>query len=200
MRIHGIARRKIGTDGPGVTDLVAMASCPLSCRHCLNKTVLSEAPTYEVSPEGLLSDVMQEMCYFVATGGGVTFGGGEPMLQWREIVKFAGIKPEWMRLSLETSLQASPEAVESLIPVVDFWLVDIKTLDADLYEDYAHGSLEVALSSLGMLLAVADKVRVRVPVIPSYKARETAECEAESIRRMGFHDVEVFDYVIRDAQ
>ena len=197
MRIHGISRRKLGTDGHGVTDLVAMASCPLSCEYCLNRDILSEAPVRDVTPEWLLSSVMQEACYFVATGGGVAFGGGEPLLQWKEISKFASIRPDWMGLTVETALQAEPDAVRELLPVVGFWLVDIKTLDPATYELYAHGRLSVALSNLGILSDVADRVRVRVPTIPGIKGRDAAEQEASEIRAMGFGDTEVFDYVIR---
>lgn len=199
LRIHGISRRRLGTDGHGVTDLVAMAGCPLSCKWCLNKGLLSSAPTKEVSAEELLADVMQETCYFVATEGGVTFGGGEPMLQWREIAAFAEIKPDWMNLSVETSLQAPPETVAELVPATNFWLVDIKTLDASVYEDYAKGSIGGVLENLGLLLPVADRVRIRVPVIPGYKGRDVAEQEAGRIRRMGFSDIEVFDYIVRDG-
>lgn len=198
MRIQGISRRKIGTDGHGVTDLVAMASCPLSCRYCLNKKVLAEHPVQEVTPTELLGKVAQEMCYFLATDGGVAFGGGEPLLQWKEILEFAtAVKPDWMRVTIETALQAPAEAVSALLPVTDFWLVDIKTLDPSLYADYTGGSLSVALSNLKLLLPVAGRVRVRVPVIPGYKTKEAADSEATEIRRMGFSDIDVFDYVIR---
>ena len=200
MRIHGIVRRRLGTDGNGVTDLVAMAGCPLKCKWCMNKRTLSDTPTKEMSVEDFLTDVMQEACYFVATDGGVAFGGGEPLLQWQEIVEFADIKPDWVRLTVETALQAPPEAIDALMPVTDFWLVDIKTLDPSVYADYTSGALDVALSNLRRLLPVAAKVRVRVPAIPGYKSRKEAESEAERIRSMGFADVEVFDYVIREQR
>ena len=175
-----------------------MAGCPLSCEHCLNKKLLAKAPIRDVSAPDLLNDVMEEACYFVATGGGVAFGGGEPLLQWEEIVEFAGIMPDWMQLTIETSLQAPRQAVESLIPMTDFWLVDIKSLDPSIYAHYTHGSLDVALSNLQLLLPVADRVKVRVPSIPDYKGRDTAEVEGDEVRRMGFLNVEVFDYVVRN--
>ena len=198
LKIQGIARTKLGTDGHGVTDLVAMAGCPLSCEHCLNKKLLAEAPVRDVSAADLLTDVMEEACYFVATGGGVAFGGGEPLLQWEEIVEFAGIMPDWMQLTIETSLQAPRRAIETLLPVTDLWFVDIKSLDPSIYARYTHGSLDVALSNLQLLLPVADKVKVRVPSIPGYKGRDVAEAEGNEVRRMGFSDVEVFDYVVRN--
>lgn len=199
MRIHGIARHRLGTDGHGVTDLVAVAGCPLRCRLCINKALLADSPSHEVTADELLSDLSQDACYFVATGGGVTFGGGEPLSQWREILAFAEASPEWMRVAIETSLQAPAEAVSSLVPLIDEWIVDVKSLDAKTYRSYAGGDASVALANLGLLLPVSGRVRVRVPVIPGFKGEAEAEAEADELRRMGFGEVEVFGYVVRDA-
>lgn len=197
MRIHGIFRRRMGTDGHGVTDLVAMAGCPLSCEYCLNKRLLAEGNTTELTAADLLDSVMQEACYFVGTGGGVTFGGGEPLLQWEGIQEFAALKPEWMSLSIETALQVPRAVVDALIQAVDLWIVDIKSLDPDVYRRYAHGDLSVALRNLEALSDVRDKVLVRVPIIPEYKDEATARAEAEKLATMGFERIDVFHYVVR---
>ena len=197
LRTHGISRCKIGTDGHGVTDLVSLAGCPLSCKWCLNKSVLADSPVHEVGVERILASVMREACYFVATGGGVAFGGGEPLLQWEGIREFAEIKPDWMRTTIETALQGPKEAIDELIPSVDLWMVDIKTLNPKLYAEYAGGSAETALSNLRQLIPVSDKVRVRIPVMPGLKEEREAQDEARRVREMGFSDVEVFEYVVR---
>ena len=197
MRIHGISRRRMGTDGHGVTDLVAMAGCPLSCEYCLNKRLLAEGNTTELTAADLLDSVMQEACYFVGTGGGVTFGGGEPLLQWEGIQEFAALKPEWMSLSIETALQVPRAVVDALIQAVDLWIVDIKSLDPDVYRRYAHGDLSVALRNLKALSDVRDKVLVRVPIIPEYKDEATARAEAEKLATMDFERIDVFHYVVR---
>ncbi len=197
MRIHGIARRRLGTDGHGVTDLVAMAGCPLSCEYCLNGALLAKDNTKDVTAEELLASVMQEACYFVGTGGGVTFGGGEPLLQWEGIREFAALRPSWMRLSIETALQVPRDVVDALMPSVDLWIVDIKSLDQDTYRRYARGNLSVALRNLQALASIQDKVLVRVPIIPEYKDEATAQDEAEELAEMGFENINVFSYVVR---
>lgn len=197
MRIHGISRRRLGTDGHGVTDLVAMAGCPLSCEYCLNGKLLAEGDTEEIAAADLLASVMQEACYFVGTGGGVTFGGGEPLLQWEAIQEFAQLRPDWMSLSIETALQVQQDVVDALIPMVDLWIVDIKSLDPDVYRRYAHGDLSVALRNLEALTCVKDKVFVRVPIIPEYKDEQVARSEAKAIAKMGFKNIDVFPYVVR---
>ena len=68
------------TDGQGITTLIAGAGCPLNCRWCINKRLLREATAEAVTAEELLERVKMDDLYFRATGGGITFGGGEPLL------------------------------------------------------------------------------------------------------------------------
>ena len=75
-----LSRLRMGTDGKGVTTLVVGAGCPLSCRYCINRRLLKEAPQKSVTAEELLESVRIDDLYFRATGGGVTFGGGESLL------------------------------------------------------------------------------------------------------------------------
>lgn len=153
----------------------------------------------DVAPGEVLDSVMREACYFVATGGGVTLGGGEPLLQWREALRLAELRPGWMRLTIETSLQAPREAVEALAPLTDLWIVDIKSLDPTIYRDYAHGDASVMLGNLRALADAPGRVLARVPAIPGWKGEEAARREAETGGGMGIEDVEVFGYVTGQA-
>ena len=92
------------TDGNGVTTLVALYGCPLACRYCINADILKKNSWREYSPEQLLETVLQDYCYFLATGGGVTFGGGESLLHAEAIRRFAGLAPQGMHVNIETSL------------------------------------------------------------------------------------------------
>ena len=198
FKIYRVIRHRIGIDGEGVTSLVALSGCSLSCKYCLNARILKRGIVYEVSPEALLGDVLRDACYMIATGGGVCFGGGEPLLQYEAIAEFAKIKPDWMYITIETSLQATKEAVLSLLPYVDFWIVDIKTLDAELYRDYTGGNIDTMLDNLDILSEFAlDKCQVRIPIIPNFKDKETALLEEKEIRKKGFTDIDVFEYIVR---
>jgi pyruvate formate lyase activating enzyme len=68
-------------DGPGVTTLVCFHGCPLRCRYCLNPfSFAPETKRTNMSPRQLFDRVRLDELYFLSTGGGVTFGGGEPLL------------------------------------------------------------------------------------------------------------------------
>ena len=106
VKIIGIARHRLSTDGDGVTTLVAFHGCPLSCRYCLNPQSLGDGGrSRDYSPEELYADTRIDNLYFLATNGGVTFGGGEPCMRPYFIREFHKLcDPEW-QINLETSHQ-----------------------------------------------------------------------------------------------
>lgn len=79
--VFDILRHRIGTDGPGVTTLVCLHGCPLKCRFCINpESRDSKRLACFVSCEELFEKVKKDNLYFLSTGGGVCFGGGEPAI------------------------------------------------------------------------------------------------------------------------
>ena len=133
----GFRRHCLTTDGEGVTTLAAFWGCPLRCRYCLNPHSLREGTKCEeLTPTQLYDKVKLDNLYFLATGGGVTFGGGEPLLQvpfMREFRKICG--REW-RLYVETSLNVPWSLAEATTDIIDGYIVDIKDTDPDIYRAY----------------------------------------------------------------
>ena len=85
----GISRHRLAIDGEGVTTLVAFHGCPLRCKYCLNPQSLSkDTQCIERTVEELIDEVRIDQLYFLATGGGITFGGGEPLLNYVYIKAF----------------------------------------------------------------------------------------------------------------
>ena len=99
-----MARHRLGIDGQGVTTLVAGASCPLHCKWCINKDILEKKEPEMISPEELYERVKGDDLYFQATGGGVTFGGGESLLQAAFFAPFRTVCGDSWRLCAEPSL------------------------------------------------------------------------------------------------
>jgi len=95
-------------DGTGVTTLVAFHGCPLNCKYCLNAQSLSPKGIWKrFSPEELFKAVNKDDLYFRATGGGVTFGGGEPLVSCKEILLFRNIfmnRGKKWKINIESSL------------------------------------------------------------------------------------------------
>lgn len=195
-----IVRHRMGTDGSGVTSLVAGAGCPLRCRWCINRRLLSEARPEMVGPGELYDRVVIDDLYFRATGGGITFGGGESLLYPDFIRDFRSCCPKDWRISAETSLCVPEELVLQVIPHVDDFIVDCKDLDPARYRAYTGGDVCLVKENLTLLLREAgpDRIHVRVPLIPEYNTDSDQKENARILMDMGFRRIELFRYVVRD--
>lgn len=198
-KIIGIARHRILTDGDGVTTLVAFHGCPLRCRYCLNPQSLGDdSEFHEYSPEQLYAETRIDELYFIATNGGVTFGGGEPCLRPRFISDFRELcGPAW-RLNLETSLNVPSANVEVLLPVIDTMIVDVKDMNPEIYRDYTGKSNDLVLGNL-RLIAEAGRQNdciIRLPLIQGYNTDVDREASRKAIETLGFHRLDLFTYKI----
>lgn len=199
-KIIGISRHRLSTDGEGVTTLVAFHGCPLCCRYCLNPQSLGDNTRFkEYTPQSLYDEVRIDELYFIATNGGVTFGGGEPSLRPDFIRRFRELcGPSW-RLTLETSLNVQHENIEALLPVVDSWIIDIKDMNADIYRHYTGKDNSRVLSNL-RLIAEADRhedCMIRLPLIPDYNTDADREESRKVLSALGYSKFDFFTYQIR---
>ena len=195
-----INRHRLTTDGEGVTTLVGFHGCPLHCEYCLNPQCLQADGVWcRLTPGELYSEVEIDDLYFVATGGGICFGGGEPLLRSDFIKAFAEImNPEW-KLTIETSLNVPLENVKAIASLVQMWYVDIKDMNPDIYKAYGCKENKQVVSNLQWLAAngYADKVIIRLPLIPEYNTDEDRQKSQKELEEMGFTNFDKFNYIVR---
>lgn len=200
VKIIGISRHRLSTDGDGVTTLVAFHGCPLNCRYCLNPQSLGDAGHFcEYSSEKLYAETSIDELYFIATNGGVTFGGGEPCLRPQFIREFRELcGPSW-QLNLETSLNVPSANVEALLPVVNTLIIDIKDMNPAIYNSYTGQSNDLVLDNLRL---IADSGRqkdciIRLPLIPDFNTETDRTASCSRLEALGFNNFDLFTYQIR---
>ena len=195
-----INRHRLTTDGEGVTTLVGFHGCPLHCEYCLNAQCLQADGVWcRLTPGELYSEVEIDDLYFMATGGGICFGGGEPLLRSDFIKAFAEImNPEW-KLTIETSLNVPFENVKAIASLVQMWYVDIKDMNPEIYKAYGCKENKQVVRNLQWLAAngYADKVIVRLPLIPDYNTDEDRQRSQQQLEEMGFTNFDKFNYIVR---
>lgn len=199
-KIIGVARHRIATDGEGVTTLVAFHGCPLRCRYCLNPQSLGDDGRFrEYTPPELYRKVSIDGLYFLATGGGVTFGGGEPCLRPGFITEFRRLCGDGWKINLETSLNVPAANIAPLLPVVNTLIIDIKDLNREIYHRYTGLDNSAVIKNLQL---IADSRRqndciIRLPFIPGYNTEADRDASRSEIERLGFSNFDLFTYKIR---
>ena len=194
-----LARLRMGTDGEGITTLVAGAGCPLHCRWCINERLLREAVPEQITATQLLERVRIDDLYFRASCGGITFGGGEPMLHAEFLRKFRSLAPAQWKIRLETSLAVSAEQILPAVEAADEFIVDCKDMNPEIYRRYTGGDHSLMASNLRRLLdrVGAERIVVRVPLIPDYNTTEDQANSVSSLKALGVTRFDLFPYVIR---
>ena len=195
----GICRHRLDTDGQGVTTLVAFHGCPLRCQYCLNAQCLRKDGVWrQMTVQEILDEVMVDDLYFKATNGGITFGGGEPLLRSDEIVDFCKQRPMEWRIYVETSLNVELRAVEAVAPYIDHYYIDVKDMNPDIYRRYTSLDNNRVQENLQWLAdhIDLDKVTIRLPHIPGYNTADDISHSRQQLEAMGLKDFDSFEYII----
>jgi pyruvate formate lyase activating enzyme len=174
-------------DGPGIRVTIFMKGCPLNCIWCHNPEGISPVPSKVIrknrvgdmefdqeeevgkyySVNDLLDMIRKERVFINESKGGVTFSGGEPMLQY-EFLKEALIacKEEGLHTAIDTSGYSSTESYKSVIPHTDLFLFDIKHLNTARHIELTGASNDKILENFKLLIECGKDIMVRIPVIP----------------------------------
>lgn len=186
--VLGINRHRMQTDGRGITTLVALAGCPLSCRYCINKDLLDdEKRRKHMSPRELMEQLAIDHCYFVYTNGGVTFGGGEPLLHSAQIKAFAELCPREWNITLETSLNVPFGLLQPLLTERFSFIIDVKAMQPDIYLNYTGVENQQVIENLTLLhrLIPEKQYVIKLPSIPGYSDRRETEESLEVLQALG---------------
>ena len=193
-----VARHRLAVDGEGVTTLVAFHGCTLHCRYCLNAQCLRpEGVWRHVAPADLLDEVMIDNLYFIATGGGITFGGGEPAIRSLFIEDFCRMAPQEWHFTIETALNVERHHLERLLPCIHEYIIDIKDVNTDIYKRYTGQDNCLVLDNLQWLLShegMAERIVVRVPHIPDFNTAEDIRRTRDYLTLLGITRIDEFTY------
>lgn len=197
------SRHRLATDGQGVTTLVCFHGCPLRCRYCINPfSYAPETRRQIMSAQALYQQVRQDELYFIATGGGVTFGGGEPLLYPAFIREFRSFAGEGWNLCAETSLNVPWDHVYSAAYAIDHFYIDCKDTNPDIYRRYTGKDNHQMLKNLEQLVELkgSDCLTVRLPLIPDFNTEEDRQRSKAILQELGIKRFDMFTYQVRNCK
>lgn len=146
-------------------------NCLFCAEACPNSTLKIFGKKYTVRE--LMNIILEDRAFYKDSNGGVTCGGGDPMVQYKFIRDlFAECKRYGIHTCLETELQCRREAVEVVLPYVDLWITDIKVMDPKKHQQFTGMTNEKILDNIEFLVNNGAKVIIRTPVVPGYNNDE----------------------------
>ena len=144
------------------------SKCTLYCPHDAR-----EICGKEYAVDAVLREILKDKSFYEASGGGVTFSGGECMLQIEfltEVLK--ACKENGIHTAVDTAGHVPYERFEKILPYTDLFLYDVKCFDSEKHKQYTGVRNELILENLKNLLATDTPVWIRIPIIPTVNDTE----------------------------
>lgn len=162
----------INEDHIAVTDSSKCTVCGKCFDYCVNDNRQAVGEEYEI--EELIKIIKQDLQFYDQSGGGVTLSGGEVMSQNIDYIEelCKAIKKEEINLAIDTCGYAPEENYKRLLPYVDTFLYDIKTLNDEVHKKYMGQSNKLILSNLEFLARNGANINIRIPTIKGVNSDE----------------------------
>ena len=181
-------------DGPGIRQTIFFKGCPLNCWWCHNPESQAKETEnytrinkldgkefkkdvtigYQITSNELFKVINGDKVFFEESDGGVTFSGGEPLMQANFLYEIALLcKQNGIQTCLDTTGFASEKTIQKIAKVIDYFLFDIKLINNTLHKKYTGVPVDGILKNLRWLDENHKKVILRFPVIPGITNTET---------------------------
>lgn len=117
----------------------------------------------------LFEALMKDKPFYDQSNGGVTFSGGEPLMQPDLIAELAEkLQQSRVSTAIESCMHVPWKNIEKVVPFIDCWLVDLKHTDEEKFLDWTKGSLKRIKENFFKLSRIAKRIVIRVPVVPGF--------------------------------
>ena len=183
LRVTNI-QRMCFHDGPGIRTTIFLKGCSIHCPWCANPENISfckekylhngkeEIYGRDYTSDELVAEVIKDIDFW-SMGGGITFSGGEALMQPEGIrAVLEELKKKGVHTAIETALFVPFENLQSIIPLMDYFIVDIKLLDQHRCKTVLGGNLEAYFRNVRTVYE-AGKLKVfRIPCCYEYTYEE----------------------------
>lgn len=165
-RVHSIETMGL-LDGPGIRTVFFLQGCPLRCAYCHNPDTQHLAGGNEMSSQEIVATAKRYLPYYRRSGGGVTFSGGEPLLQGAFLVETLKLlKEEGIHTALDTSGYGSEAYFDQILDLVDVVLLDIKHFEKKAHRELTGVKMHGRDTFLNRLAKFSGKVWIRHVMVP----------------------------------
>lgn len=156
-------------DGPGMRFVFFMAGCLFRCLYCHNPDTWKLHNGKRVELEDMIAEV-KPYAGFLKFAGGVTFSGGEPMMQANFVGEVAGeIKKQFgLHIALDTQGFLHKTVEDEWFDNIDLVMLDIKHIDPEKYKKLVAQPLQPTLDCAERMVRLGKQMRIRYVLVPGW--------------------------------
>lgn len=172
-RIHSF--ESLGAvDGPGIRFVIFMQGCHLKCKYCQNRDTWDMNSNNLYTVKEVLEKIRRYKNYIIASKGGVTISGGEPLLQQDFLIALLKeLKEEEISTCIDTSgMVKITDKVKEIIELTDIFLLDIKCINDETCKWLTGHSNKLELEFLNYLNEKNKRIWIRQVLIPGITDKE----------------------------
>ena len=165
-------------DGPGIRFIVFVQGCRYRCQYCHNPETWEREGGYEATAEEIFRQAWRYRPYWKRTGG-ITVSGGEPLLQLEFVTElFRLAKEKGVNTVIDTAGEPFTydepffSAFETLLPLSDLFLLDLKQIDDAKHRALTGTSNESALALARFLSERGKRMWIRHVLVPGWTTGE----------------------------
>lgn len=154
-----------------VVDRSLCNACGLCANACPSGSLLMSG--YVAEAADVVRELAEDRIFYDESGGGVTISGGEPFVQAAFVAEVLELcKAQGIATAVESNISCRPEIIRRVLPLVDLWMVDLKTMDDGVHLRHTGASNASTISNVRFLSESGAKLVVRTPVIPGVNDNE----------------------------
>ena len=161
-------------DGPGLRFILFMQGCSLRCKYCHNRDTWDCKGGKEYTVDEIFNKIIRYKNYFIASNGGVTVSGGEPLLQLDFLIElFTKLRSAGISTAIDTSgMFTITDKIKKLIELTDLFLIDIKSINDEICKDLVGHSNRNELEFIKYLDSIGKEIWIRQVIVPTITDHE----------------------------
>lgn len=155
-------------DGPGLRLVVFLQGCNFKCLYCANPDTITLKGGTLTDPEEIVRMALSQKAFF-GKKGGITFSGGEPTLQAKELIPlFKRLREEGIHICLDTNGSVMNEEVRELLSLTNLVLLDMKEFNSARHQQLTGRSNSQTIETAAYLQENNIPIWVRYVLVPGY--------------------------------
>jgi len=137
-----------------------VSACPSGAREIIGQ---------QMTVDQVMHEIEKDVIFYDESGGGVTFSGGEPLMQPEFLLALLNrCQAQDIHTAVDTTCHAEPEVVRQVAAVTDLFLCDIKHMEGSAHEHFTGVDNDLILYNIRELANTGTKIAIRIPVVPGF--------------------------------